>query len=184
MLGSTVGPVLAIGTHELPAIATNLEILGAATGHTAEAAKAAADFRTRLAALQSQYAHATPVRVFYEVSEQPLFTVGGAQSISRLLQLCGGRNIFADLSELGPAVSLEAVLARDPQAIVTGDGEEDVAARFKQWQQWPQLSAVRYGNLFAVNDDWISRSTPRLLDAGRQVCDDLDKARANLAAKP
>ena len=174
-------PVLAIGTHDMTDIAANLETLGQATGHEAGAMKAAADFRTRLAALQARYAHAMPIRVFYEISAQPLYTVGGAQSISRLMALCGGQNIFADLSELAPVVGLEAVLARDPQAIVTGDGEGDVGERFKLWQQWPKLSAVRYGNLYAMNDDTISRATPRTLDAGKQLCDDLDKARANLA---
>ncbi|HEV2111128.1 MAG TPA: cobalamin-binding protein [Gammaproteobacteria bacterium] len=176
-------PVLAIATHELPDVAANLETLGSATGHEAAAAKAAGDFRERLAALQDSYAQAAPIRVFYEISAEPLFTVGGPQSISRLMRLCGGHNVFADLSELGPAVSLEAVLARDPQAIVTGDGEGDVAERFKRWQQWPQLSAVRYKNLYAVNDDWISRATPRLLDAGKQLCEDLDQARAHLDQK-
>ena len=176
-------PVLAIGTHELSDIAANLENLGKATGHETEARQAAGDFRARLAALQAQYAQAAPIRVFYEVQTQPLFTVGGAQSISRLIQLCGGVNIFADLSELSPTVGVEAVLVRDPQAIVTGDGEQDLARRLKEWQQWPQLSAVRYRNLYVVSDDWISRSTPRLLDAGKQLCDDLDQARAHLAHK-
>ena len=178
-------PVLAIGTHELTDIAANLETLGRATGHEAEAAKAAGAFRERLAALQDSYAQVAPIRVFYEISEQPLYTVGGAQSISRLLRLCGGHNVFADLGELAPVVGLEAVLARDPQAIVTSDGEgEDTAVgRLKHWQQWPQLSAVRYQNLYVVDDDWMSRATPRILDAGKQLCEDLDKARANLAKK-
>jgi len=174
-------PVLAIGTHELKDIANNLETLGKATGHDVEARQAAEGFRARVAALQGRYAQAAPIRVFYEVQTEPLFTVGGAQIISRLMQVCGGRNIFANLSELGPAVGVEAVLARDPQAIITGDGEQDLAQRLKEWQQWPQLSAVRYQNLYVMNDDWISRSTPRLLDAGKQLCEDLDKARANLS---
>lgn len=176
-------PVLAIGTRELSDVAANLETLGLATGHEAGARQAAGDFRTRLAALQAQYAHVAPIRVFYEISPQPLYTVGGAQSISRLMAICGGQNIFVDLSELAPVVGLEAVLARDPQTILTGDGEGDVAARFKLWQQWPKLSAVRYGNLYAMNDDTISRATPRTLDAGEQLCEDLDKARTNLAKK-
>ena len=176
-------PVLAIGTHDMTDIATNLETLGHATGHEADAGKAATDFRARLAALQDRYAHVAAIRVFYEISAQPLYTVGGAQSISRLMALCGGQNIFADMNDLAPVVGLEAVLARDPQAIVTGDGEGDVGERFKLWQQWPKLSAVRYGNLYAMNDDTISRATPRTLDAGQQMCEDLDKARANLARK-
>lgn len=175
-------PVLAVGTHELLDIAANLELLGVATGHGDAAQLAAEDFRTRLGALRSRYANEPPIRVFYEISAQPLFTVGGSQSISRLIQVCGGVNIFADLSELAPAVSLETVLARDPEAIVSGDGEGDTAQRFKDWQRWPKLAAVREGNFIAVNDEWISRSTPRILDAGKQLCEALEKARAHRKA--
>lgn len=176
-------PVLALGTHDMIDIADNMETLGEATGHEAQAKQAADAFRAQLAVFKARYAHETPIRVFYEISAEPLYTVGGAQSISRLMAICGGKNVFGDLTELAPVVGLEAVLARDPEAIVTGNGEGDVAERFKLWQQWPQLSAVRAGNLYAMNDDTISRATPRILDAGEQLCEDLDQARANLARK-
>ena len=171
--------VLSLGTHELPDIASNLQTLGIATGHADAAELAAQDYRTRLGALRRSYADKPPLKVFYEISAKPLFTVGGAQSISRLIEVCGGRNVFADLSELAPAVSLEAALARDPQVIVTGDGEGegDVDQRFKDWQRWPNLAAVKQGNFVTLNDDWVSRSTPRLLDAGKQLCESLEKLR-------
>lgn len=169
--------VLAIGTHELPDIAANLETLGSITGHTDKAELAAQDFRTRLNALRKSYADRAPLKVFYEISAQPLFTVGGGQSISRLIEVCGGRNVFADLTELAPAVSLESVLARDPEVIATGDAEGEAADRFKDWQRWPKLAAVQDGNFVTLNDDWISRSTPRLLDAGKQLCEALQKIR-------
>ena len=175
-------PVLAIGTNDLTDIAANLELLGKATGHGTEAAKAARAFRDGLSALDDRYGKTVPLRVFYEVSEEPLFTIGGKQSISRLMAVCGGQNIFGDLDALGPSVGMEAVLARDPQAIVSGDGEGDVQLRFKTWQRWPQLSAVRYGNFIAVNDDWVSRATPRVLDAGKQLCEAFEKARAKVPA--
>jgi len=175
-------PVLAIGTHELLDIASNMETLGIATGHGEVAQLAAEDFRTRLGALRSRYADQAPLTVFYEISAQPLFTVGGGQSISRLMEVCGGRNVFADLTELGPAVSLESVLARDPQVIVSGDGEGDTAQRFKDWQRWPKLAATREGNFVTLDDDWISRSTPRLLDAGKQLCEALQKIRDKRAS--
>ncbi len=169
--------VLALGTHELPDIAANLESLGAVTGHADKAELAAQDFRTRLNALRKSYADRTPLKVFYEISAQPLFTVGGSQSISRLIEVCGGRNVFADLTELAPAVSLESVIARDPQVIATGDAEGEAADRFKAWQSWPKLAAVQAGNFVTLNDDWISRSTPRLLDAGKQLCEALQDIR-------
>jgi iron complex transport system substrate-binding protein len=174
-------PVLVIGTHQLADVAGNIELLGLATGHSPRAQQLAADYRKDLAALQSRYAKGTPLRVFYEIQAEPLFTVGGGQNISRLIELCGGRNIFADLGELAPAVSMEAVLARDPEVIVTG-GDADSERRMKLWQRWTQLSAVRYANLFSVPDDLISRATPRVLDGGRQLCDDLSEARGRLTA--
>ena len=175
-------PVLAVGTRELLDIASNLELLGLATGHAPAAQLAAEDFRTRLGALRSRYAGEPNLRVFYEISAQPLFTVGSAQSISRLIQVCGGSNIFADLTELAPAVSMEAVLARDPEVIVSGDAEGSPQQRFKEWQRWPKLAAVREGNFIAVDDDWISRATPRLLDAGKQLCEGFEVARQHHSA--
>jgi len=175
-------PVLALGTHELLDIASNMETLGVATGRGEAAQLAAEDFRTRLGALRNRYGSEAPLTVFYEISAQPLFTVGGGQSISRLMEVCGGRNVFADLTDLAPAVSLESVLARDPEVIATGDGEGDTAQRFKDWQRFPKLAATREGNFVTLNDDWISRSTPRLLDAGKQLCDALQKIRDRRAA--
>lgn len=174
-------PVLTMGTHDLADIAANLELLGRATGHGQEAVKEAQAFRDHLERLRTRYANRTPIRVFYEISAEPLYTVGGGQSISRLLEVCGARNVFADLAELAPVVGMESVLARDPQAVVTG-GDADSARRIALWRRWPRVTAVREGNLFTVPDDLIARATPRLLDAGDILCVDLEQARERLAA--
>ncbi|MDE2140562.1 MAG: ABC transporter substrate-binding protein, partial [Gammaproteobacteria bacterium] len=80
--------VLVIGTHQLTDIAANLELIGKATGHEPEAHAAAQAFLAGLKKLRQQYAGRTPVRVFYEISAEPLYTVGGKQIISRMLELC------------------------------------------------------------------------------------------------
>ncbi|MGH8322035.1 MAG: cobalamin-binding protein [Gammaproteobacteria bacterium] len=169
-------PVLVIGTHKLADIANNLELIGRATGHEAQAHAAAQAFLARLQGLRTQYAGRKPVRVFYEISATPLYTVGGRQSISRMIELCGGRNIFSDLTELAAPVSLESVLARDPQAIVTGS-DEGAADRLKEWQRWLQISAVGTDSLFGISSDLLARATPRILQGGKQLCEDLEKAR-------
>ncbi|HSN17640.1 MAG TPA: cobalamin-binding protein [Gammaproteobacteria bacterium] len=175
-------PVLALGTHELLDIASNMEMLGLATGHADAAQLAADDFRTFLGALRERYANQPPLTAFYEISPQPLFTVGGQQSISKLMEVCGAHNVFADLTDLAPAVTLESVLARNPQVIITGDGEGDAAERFKDWQRWPGLAATQQGNFVILNDDWVSRATPRLLNAGKQLCEALQRIRDKTAA--
>ncbi|MGA9854006.1 MAG: cobalamin-binding protein [Gammaproteobacteria bacterium] len=168
--------VLVIGFGQLTDIAKNLELIGRITGHNAEAHAAAKQFLDGLDDLHHQYAGRAPVRVFYEISRTPLYTIGGRQIISHMIELCGGRNIFSDLKELAAPVSLESVLARDPQAMVTGS-DAGAAARLKEWQRWPQISAMRTENLFSISSDLLARATPRILKGGEQLCEDLEKAR-------
>ena len=171
-------PVLVIGTHQLMDIATNLELIGQVTGHETQAHAAAQKFLEGLEALRKEYAGRAPVPVFYEISATPLYTVGGRQIISRMIELCGGRNIFSELHALAAPVSLGAVLARNPQAIVTGS-DAGAAARLKEWQRWPQMSAVRNQGLFVISGDLIARATPRILQGGKQLCEDIDTTRSH-----
>ena len=169
-------PVLVIGTHRLADVAGNLELIGRATGYEAEARAAAHAFLVGLEKLRRQYANRPPVRVFYEISATPLYTVGGNQIISRIIELCGGRNIFADLTAPAAAVSMGSVLVRDPQAVVTGD-DPGAAARLAAWLRWPDVSAVRHRNLFVVNNALVS-ATPRLLQGGQRLCEDISETRS------
>ncbi|HEX6550894.1 MAG TPA: cobalamin-binding protein [Gammaproteobacteria bacterium] len=169
-------PVLVIGTQRLADIASNLESIGRATGHEEAAHAAAQSFLAGLDQLRKAYANREPMRVFYEISATPLYTIGGAQIINRMLELCGGRNVFADLHPLAASVGLETVLARDPQAVVTGDDPAAVT-RLKQWQRWPQLSAVKTGSLYRISGDLLERATPRILQGGKQLCQDLEITR-------
>ncbi|MGB9429641.1 MAG: cobalamin-binding protein [Gammaproteobacteria bacterium] len=169
-------PVLVIGTHQLTDIASNLELIGRATGHEREAKVAAQAFLGGLEKLRGRYAGRKPVRVFYEISGTPLYTIGGRQIISRMIELCGSRNIFSDLTAPAAAVSMESVLARNPQAIVTGD-DPGAAARLKEWQRWPQISAVKTSSLYSIPGDLLARATPRILQGGQRLCEGLGAAR-------
>ncbi len=168
--------VLVIGFGQLTDVAKNLELIGRITGHDVEAHTAAKQFLDGLDGLHQDYAGRAPVRVFYEISGMPLYTVGGRQIISHMIEFCGGHNIFSDLKELAAPVSLESVLARDPQAIVTGS-DEGTDARLKEWQRWPQISAVGTDSLFSISSDLLARATPRILQGGKQLCEDLEKVR-------
>ncbi len=172
--------VAVVRVTSLADIADALESIGRLAGTMPVATPVAAHFRQRLAALRRQFARRTPVSVFYEISAQPLYTVNGEHTISQVLGLCGGRNIFADLSELAPAVSLESVLARDPQAIITGADAGNGGPRLAAWRHWPDLAAVKADNLFSVDPDLMARATPRILDGASQVCAALDAARSHL----
>jgi iron complex transport system substrate-binding protein len=164
-------------------IAGQLERYGSLAGSEAVADAAAAQFRQRLERLRWTYAGKPPVRVFYQIWINPLMTVGGPQIISDAIRLCGGENVFGHLAQMAPTVSIESVLAADPEAIVaTGMGD----ARpewLNEWNKWPRMTAVKRGNLFHINPDLMQRHTPRILEGAEQLCTDLDIARSRRPAK-
>jgi iron complex transport system substrate-binding protein len=112
------------------------------------------------------------------VNDRPLYTVNGKHIMSEILGLCGGRNVFAGLTELAPAIGIESVIAANPQVIVsTDDTVPDAAA---SWRQWRHVDAVKNGNVFTLRSDDIARATLRLTDGARDMCRTLDTARQRI----
>ncbi|RZF28846.1 cobalamin-binding protein [Paraburkholderia sp. UYCP14C] len=168
--------------RRLDDIAVSLTKLGRLLGTSASADAAAAAYRDDIARLRAQYANRPAVSVFYQVWDRPLMTLNGEHMISDVITLCGGRNVFADLQPLVPTVSTEAVLAANPQAIVTaapGATRPDTTLpQLDTWRAWPGLAAVANHNLFAIDGDLINRPAPRIAQGARQLCDDLELARS------
>jgi iron complex transport system substrate-binding protein len=86
--------------------------------------------------------------------------------------------VFAGLRQIAPQVSIESVLAHDPQVIVSTD--DTVADPAALWRRWPQLTAVRAGTIYTIPSDTVARSTPRLVEGVATVCARLADARRRL----
>ncbi len=172
-------PVFVSEPRRLEDIATSLRQMGSLAN--VPAGDAASDFARRLAALRTRHADAAPVSVFYAIWNQPLMTVGGTHVISAALALCGGRNVFAALAQPAAQVALEAVLRADPEVIVASGMDAARPEWLDDWRRWPQLKAVKNGNLFFIPPDLLQRHTPRLLDGVEQLCAALDSARQRRA---
>lgn len=171
-------PVVVTETRRIEDVPADLERLGALSGTSVAARAAAARFRDRLAALRARYAGQPKVGVFYQVWNQPLMTVGGGQIISDAIRLCGGENVFAALKPMAAAVTVEAVLAADPEAIVASGMGDARPEWLDEWRRWPALTAVARDNLFFVHPDHLQRHTPRILDGIERLCQHLETARS------
>lgn len=171
-------PVWRIEIRRPEEIADVIDQIGQATGTRENAGAEAAALRRRLATLQRRYAGRDAVSYFYQISEQPLYTVNGEHLISRGLALCGGANVFADLPGLAPQIGVEAVLVADPQALIAPQ-LEGLANPLAHWKAWPRLRAVRQNHLFLLPADPISRATPRFFDAVELACQMLDDLRSH-----
>lgn len=171
-------PVYLTEPRRLEDVASNLRALGKLAGSTATAEAAARAFELRRAQLAERYAQRPPVRMFYQIWDSPLMTVNGQHLISDALRLCGGQNVFADLAQLAPTISVEAVLAANPEAVLASGMGEARPDWLDQWSRWPRLTAAARGNLFFVPPELIQRHTPRILDGAEQLCGFLEQARA------
>ncbi len=164
-----------VSTTHLEDVAAALRRLGALTGTAATAETAALAYSRAVAALRREHAADPPITVFYQISSTPLYTINDQHLISEIITLCGGRNVFADLEQLAPPVSLEAVLERDPEVILAGDDVADDP--FAGWRKWRKLRAVELSNLYVLRVDRVARATTRIVAGAEEVCAVLDRAR-------
>ena len=175
-------PVYLSQISRLEDIAGEIERIGILAGTRQSADTAARTFRRRLADLQARYAGRPVVRTFYEVWHQPLKTIGGQQFISSVIRLCGGENVFGTLTATAPDVTIEAVLAANPEAIIASGMGEARPEWLDDWQARPGLLAAQRKNLFFIPPDLIQRHTPRLLDGAERLCQHLETARSRRPA--
>jgi len=169
--------------RRLEEIPSTIERFGTLTGQAAMANKAAEAFRRHAAGLRLRYAAREPVRVFYQVWSRPMVTVNGEHLISRVIDLCGGTNVFAQLPLIAPEIDREAVLAADPEVIIASGAGDLRPAWLDDWKDFPQLRAVRSGQLYAMPADLLQRHTPRILVGAERLCAILERVRTERAAR-
>ena len=172
-------PLETFATSSLADVPRTIERLGELAGTSAVAQEAAARFQRDIAQLRNQYGGRATVQVFLQVNNRPLYTVNGRQIMSEVLQVCGGRNVFDDLTQLAPTVSVEAVLARQPQAIISTDTHPPGA--MEQWGGWKNLPAVQAGALYTLRADNLTQANVRMPIGMRALCETLEDARRRLA---
>ncbi|MCW1247344.1 cobalamin-binding protein [Pseudomonas sp. SAICEU22] len=148
--------------HSLDQLITQIEDIATQLGRPERGVQRAAQLRARLEALRQRYRRDTPVPVFYQVWDRPLYTVGGGQIISDALAVCGAHNVFADLALPAPQVSVESVLQRKPQMILATD-----QAQLDAWKTWP----VAQGRLLLVNDKGLERPSGQMIEATARLCE-------------
>ena len=147
----------------------NLETIAKLTGHEADAATLIASLKGRVAAVDGKIATVTSrPSAFYELdATDPAkpYTAGPGTFIDLLIQRAGGTNIAGTSKDQYPQLSLEQVVALNPSFILLGDAAYGATPdAVKARPGWGSLSAVKNGNVIAVDDNLFSRPGPRLVD--------------------
>ena len=172
--------IVVTDARTIEGIADDIERIGSLAGTDGVARRAATAFRAKLASVRAAHAGAPRVRVFYEIWDSPLYTVGGRHLITQALDACAADNVFAQIALPAPAVSVEAVLAAAPDAIVGAFDDAVPPAWLDAWRHWPQLPAARYGNVATVDANLLHRPGPRFVDGVGELCTAIDAARTRM----
>ena len=170
-------PIFVSEPESLEAIAGSIDSLGSLAGTSDIARQASSAFIARLNGLRDHYAGKRVMTTFYQFWDDPIFTINGEHIISAVMQLCGGRNIFARMPLRSAQISVEAVLGANPEVIIASAIDETRPPWLDNWRRWPELAAARSGHLYYIPPDFIQRNTPRILEGATMLCEFLDKAR-------
>ncbi len=146
-----------------------IELAGELVSHESQAQALAQELEGRVDAILTNLEGVESVSVYYEVDGMDPtapWTIGTGTFQDVLITLAGGENVAADL-EGYVTLSLEELVARDPQVMVFSQGPwvtttvDSVAER----AGWGEISAVANGEIYGIDANWIDRPGPRLVDA-------------------
>jgi len=163
--------------RNLKDIASTIQRFGKLAGTSDIAEKQYDTFTEHYESLKKRYSNKEPVKVFYQIWNQPLMTISGDHLISHLIELCGGKNVFSDLKALTPIVSLESVIASESEVIVSGGMGKAHSDWLNEWKRWPTVPAVQNNQLYYINPDLVQRVGPRILQGADQLCEIFEKTR-------
>ncbi|MBU6365721.1 MAG: ABC transporter substrate-binding protein [Gemmatimonadetes bacterium] len=136
-----------------------VRVLGRALGDTATAQVVSDSVRRTVDAVRARTRGLARVRVVWPLWDRPLLVVGQGSYLDELLGVAGGDNVFHDLAAPSPPVSMEEVVRRAPDAIVTSARG---AERMRQAVGWRAVSAAREGRFIIVADSITGRPSVNL----------------------
>ncbi|MSV34555.1 MAG: cobalamin-binding protein [Bryobacterales bacterium] len=175
---------LEVNQENIDAIYRSIRVIGKATGTESRGEQQIAALQKGLEAIHARSARLQPTRVMFVVGRAPnrldgLIVVGKASYLNELIALAGGENIFTDAVAAYPQISLEEVLARNPEVILDfGDMANPAAVTdahkrgvVSVWQRAASLEAVKNHRVHAVAADLFVVPGPRAIQAAQAIFD-------------
>ncbi len=157
-------PIYLVGPHGLDGILRSVTSLGDALNRKAEAASLVTKLEGRISAVRTRTQTLPRPAVFMPVWYDPIITIGKHAFITEIIEVAGGRSITDDLTPDWPHLSLEALIARAPEALLLVRGGRTTLEVLKDRPGWNSIPAIRERRVFYV-DNRIDFPSPVAIDA-------------------
>lgn len=142
----------------------SIQTLGDLFGHHDVTAPMVADLRKRATAVEVATKNVKPVKVFYQVSDEPLYTIGRDAFLTDLIRRAGGVSVTADVPAAFPRYSDEAALAAKPDAIILPTGGSMASANARVATALKDSPAVLNNRIYRIDENHLQRPGPRVVD--------------------
>jgi cobalamin transport system substrate-binding protein len=133
--------------------------LGTMLGRSQRAKEVLGNIQTRMETIQAKIRGNNSLKVFWQLSEDPLVTANNATFSGELIRRAGCINIFGDAPMHYPRVNAEEVIRRNPDVIVVvsqmGSGSST-----SLWNGFGALSAVNKKRVYEISADLVCQPTP------------------------
>ncbi|HKP46852.1 MAG TPA: cobalamin-binding protein [Pyrinomonadaceae bacterium] len=161
--------VFVTNARNLEEVFRSITTIGDLLGQEQAATKLTVDLRRRANEVEKSVAQAKPVRVFYQVSDEPLYTIGRDAYLTDLIRRAGGVSVTADVPTAFPRFSDESALAAKPDAIILPTGGSMGTANSTVAAPLRNSPAALNNRIYKINDDHLSRPGPRLVEGLEEV---------------
>jgi len=105
-------------------------------------------------------------RVFLQIGEAPVVTVGRNSFADDLIRLAGGENVAGNEKEMYPRLGMEEILKRSPEIILVSsmNPRGNYQKVLQEWSRWKTIPAVKNGRVHLIDSDLIDRPSPRIIE--------------------
>lgn len=157
-------PVFVIRPHGIEGIYHSIESIGEAINQHQDAASLVARLRNIERTVREHAAGKKAPSVFFLLWADPVITAGHGAFITELIAIAGGTSITQDLANEWPRVSLETIIARQPEYVLLVKGSAVTLESLQKQPVWRSLDAIAKGRVLYV-DDRINFPSPLAFDA-------------------
>jgi ABC-type Fe3+-hydroxamate transport system substrate-binding protein len=157
-------PVYLVDPLGLDGILKSVSSIGDALNRAPQAVALDADLARRIAAVKAQTAGKVAPRVLMPIWYDPIITIGKHAFITEILEAAGARSVTDDLASDWPQISMEALIARAPDALVLIRGGKIPLNILQSRPGWSTLPAIKAGNIYYVSAA-IQDPSPVAIDA-------------------
>lgn len=148
-------PAITLAQDRLEDIANAARELGHRTGHVA----AGDSIGAAMDALLENPVPTPIARVAFVVWDNPPMVIGGGSYLDQLATLAGGANVFHDLGAASATVSIETIVARNPDVILVLSDSTALPA-YSGRREWRAIRAVRERRFIMLPADLFGRPSP------------------------